>query len=303
MITKDSFRLISQTLELDQDRKRQLQMEKHPALKFALASDLPDGNIHTLFKGAAKIGHNNGVVVQPKLDGLRAMWIAKRKTFLTRGGHFYRPHILAHIDMSWAKEDFDGELYAHGYMRPVIAGAASIHLNEPKELTQFIRFHIFDMPTSGSLSAYWRMSRLSQLTHEVKARNVNFVPTYWASTQSTVEKLHQWFISQGYEGTIVRRFDSLYEPGRSHTVWRIKPFGTDMFECIGISRAALTFENRVGALLFATTSGEEFKVGTGFTMEQSREWFTNPPIGKWAVINFRLLNNNIPNNASFVKFI
>jgi ATP-dependent DNA ligase len=262
-------------------------MEKDPqvAASFMRASDY----------NAAVFGH---VISMPKLNGLRCMWIPGRG-FFTREGIQWRPEVLAHIQPA-GDLILDGELYCHGMALQQINSAVGINRLGPGDNAEKVSFNVFDNVGTGN--ALDRMLRLGNL------RGPGYQVVHWERclTRIDVDRFYEQYISQGYEGQILKSVYGAYIPQGTNkratlNLQRRKAFVHGEFKCIGVE---LSDEPRiaglVGALVFHNPKGPSFKVGTGFDDILRREWVTNPPVGRIATLRYLYLSKDgIPNNSSF----
>ena len=67
---------------------------------------------------------------------------------------------------------------------------------------------------------------------------VQVVPFRHAANVQDVEKAHNAYVEDGYEGCMVRSYDAPYDIGkRSHALLKLKAFVTDEFPIVGIEEA------------------------------------------------------------------
>lgn len=155
--------------------------------------------------------------VQPKLDGMRALGNIDGLT--SRAG---KPiDTLKHIvkDLSNVGDLLDGELYAHGKS---FQENMTIIKKYRKGLTEEVKYHVYDMAIPN-LNFKSRYALLTQLAPTFK--EVELVPTFEVQNMEEVKKYHSHFLSEGYEGTIIRWGDEEYKfNGRSSHLLKYKDF-------------------------------------------------------------------------------
>lgn len=155
--------------------------------------------------------------VQPKLDGMRCL--GNKDGMTSRAG---KPiDTLSHIlkDLSNIGDLLDGELYAHG--KSFQENIALIKKYR-EGFSEEIKYHVYDMAIEG-LTFKERYELLKTL--EPTLSQAVLVPTYEVNSMEEVRKYHSEFISEGYEGTIIRVADSMYKfNGRSSGLLKYKDF-------------------------------------------------------------------------------
>jgi DNA ligase-1 len=165
--------------------------------------------------------------VQPKLDGMRSL--ATEERFMSRTGKMI--DTLGHIDLS-PFEDLilDGELYAHG-----ISFQENMKLIKKyrKDETEQVKYHVYDIVMDAPFST--RMAALSNLRFNLNTTQIELVPTYKVYNEAQIKTWHETFISQGYEGTMIRHSDEGYAVNkRSSQLLKYKDFFDETFKVIDI---------------------------------------------------------------------
>jgi DNA ligase-1 len=145
---------------------------------------------------------------QPKLDGMRGLG-KKGKGIKSRKGKAITTlsHIEAEIDqLGYADfmETLDGEIYAHGL---TFQENMKIIKKYVSGETEKVKYHVYDM-VLPNLDFASRYTFLRKLVADCKT--IELVPTYKLNNEAELKTLHQKFISEGYEGTIVRHSDAGY---------------------------------------------------------------------------------------------
>lgn len=142
---------------------------------------------------------------QPKLDGMRAL--GKYFTpMISRKGKAIETmaHIQEELNSLVCVDILDGELYAHG--RNFQENMRLIKKDRGDE-TKEVKFHVYDM-VLPNLSFNERYTILSNVVKSLE--HIELVPTYKISSKEELKTLHARFISEGYEGTIIRHTDAGY---------------------------------------------------------------------------------------------
>jgi len=146
-------------------------------------------------------------VVQPKLDGMRALY-NKNTGFVSRKGKSIdtMKHIednLPDVSMDLNNNHLDGELYVHG---ETFQENMRLIKKDRGEATKKVKYHVYDIILD--LPFVERFKILKSLASVIDA--IELVKTYVVSDEESLKSLHSEFISQGYEGTIVRHSDAGY---------------------------------------------------------------------------------------------
>ena len=173
--------------------------------------------------------------IQPKLDGLRC--ISQDNTLMSRNGKPYLacPHL--HQD----RFTLDGELYNHEFHDDFNKIVSLCKKQKPtaeelKESMQKVQFWAYDMPEiEGEFSE--RYKALEKAINELKKAQgkcpYKLVPTYRVHNQADVEKYHEKFLEDGYEGSILRLDLGEYENKRSKQLLKKKDFVDEEFTIVG----------------------------------------------------------------------
>lgn len=146
--------------------------------------------------------------VQPKLDGMRMLG-EKNKTFISRKGKEIPTlnHIQGDIDnITYTSKVFDGEAYAHG--KTFQENMRLIKKYRPGQ-TEDVKYHIYDM-IEKDIPFPKRYAVLRAIFDMYSLDHLELVPTYLVDNEEELKAYHGKFISEGYEGTIVRHSDAGY---------------------------------------------------------------------------------------------
>ena len=180
------------------------------------------------------------VLVQPKLDGVRAVVHARTGRMFSRRGvrlRAARPPMASAPDDAW----LDGELYAHGLSFHDITSRVRRGLDVP--------FVAYDLIVPDAPYAV-RLARLRGMEVEV-------VDTE-ATALGDVGRAHERWVALGYEGVVVRNPASVYAVGRrSPALLKVKRFLTEDFEVSDIVPAER--EPAVGVAVLRLGDGRTFR--------------------------------------------
>ena len=178
------------------------------------------------------------VFVQPKLDGHRCvaifddvgkvtLWTRTRKPITGL------PHIVEALEKTgYVEHVFDGELYSHSLSFEEIT--SYIRTPGVKPGSEAISYHIYDM-VDGDASQDLRFASVGRLFLHMDPNGlIAPVPTHRANNEEIVMHLFSEFISEGYEGAMVRSINGRYENKRSKNLVKVKEFDSSEFEVVDV---------------------------------------------------------------------
>lgn len=220
--------------------------------------------------------------VQPKLDGVRCvsdpdqtLWTRKRKP------HLGVPHINAALPVG---VKLDGELYAHSCKDNFeqIAHLVGQKL-EAAEGHKLLQYHVFDVYRKGSFRERyeWLKKNLP------KTPELVLVETIEVKDEEELMEAFEKFLSQGYEGAIVRNADAEYLNSRSYDCQKIKEFDDDEFEIVGIEEGRGRLQGHAGAFICVTKDGTEFRAKMIGEISRLKEFFDNHKLWKGKVLTVK----------------
>lgn len=173
-----------------------------------------------------KINWNGAVYIQPKLDGMRCLAHISKDgivKLISRDGKTILN--MDHITNELAKLEkdviFDGELYAHGM---TFQENMKLIKKYRKNETEKIKYHIYDVISEDSYTK--RVTFQTLLRNTLHTANYLLqVSTHLIKSQEEIKSYHSKFISEGYEGSIIRHSEKGYEiDKRSDSLLKYKDF-------------------------------------------------------------------------------
>ena len=216
--------------------------------------------------------------VQPKLDGMRAL--GTEEALMSRTGK--EIDTLKHIVLADLEDVvLDGELYAHG-----ISFQENMKLIKKYRpgLTEQVKYHVYDIV----MDAPFRERHNILLNIAVNIPHVQIVDTYLIESKEQLLSLHQQFIAEGYEGTMIRHSEEGYQVNkRSSQLLKYKDFLDETYEVIDIEPSEAR-PNQGVALCFCNRTLRTFSTGMKFSHTEREEILTNREnyIGKMAEVRF-----------------
>ena len=231
--------------------------------------------------------------VQPKLDGVRCISEMNDSIHMTsRGGKEFETlqHIKNELKSIMDESDsFDGEVYVHGVsFQDLISAIKNV---KSKDKAQFdadkLEYHIYDIP-DDKLDFSERLSYLRALDTE-GLNHIKIVPTILVQNESEMKKMHQVFLSQGYEGTIIRNKLGKYKyKYRSDDLQKYKDFLDEEFKIIDVKSGTGRYE-KCGTFICVTSDNKTFDCNMKGTMEQKQKFLSDKDryIGKLLTVKFQ----------------
>ena len=214
---------------------------------------------------------------QPKLDGMRALGDT---SLISREGKIIQnlDHIVAEIKQ--IDGHLDGEVYAHGFsfqenMKMIKKYTAGV--------SELVSYHVYDMVSKKTFSERYRdLAKLIQ-----GAKHIKLVPTIVVSSEKELQQAHIQFLSEGYEGTIVRHGDSPYLiNGRSSSLLKYKDFIDIACKIVDITPADQRTE--WGVPVLELPDGRTFRAGMKYSHADRVDFLKNADkyIGQIGEIRF-----------------
>ena len=251
-------------------------------------------------------------LAQPKLDGVRGLvkW-ADSNTGVkigSRGGQYYLvPHLIAQLTDLYKTlmlrgifKNFllDGEIYKHGVPLQEISGAARKEETGMFASNSWLEYHIYDViELDKNTRQDYRAENLRLLSESIRNYpNLKTVSTSIVHTKEEMQKLHDEYVSTGYEGLILRCPDGKYEFNqRSKSLLKVKEYQDEEFQIIGAYiDENKTIEESFVFILKNNTSDATFKARPTGTGEMKKQWYENigDYIGKKATVRFFARSND-----------
>tara|TARA_B100001094_G_C18186670_1_gene804262 strand:+ start:462 stop:1550 length:1089 start_codon:yes stop_codon:yes gene_type:complete len=233
---------------------------------------------------------------QPKLDGVRLMITMQNDIIkmISRTGKEIDTYIWTHIIKTISKYLknglwLDGEIFSFEIPFEEITGA--FHKKTKPEKIEKLNFHIFDCYDEN-----FPLQTFEERLEFLKQNKLNVVQTE-IITKSEISKVHEKYISQGFEGLMLRNKNGLYKSNyRSKDLQKYKTFCDEEFTIIGGQEAT---GNDVGTVIFIceTKDKTQFKVRPKGTREYRKELLqnVNQCIGKQLTVRYQNMTEyNIP---------
>ena len=240
-----------------------------------------------------------GYYIQPKLDGVRCLFTANG-AYSRNNKKFMN---LKHIEMA-LKPFFeqqpdvvlDGELYNHKLKNDFEKIISLVRKQKPTEedrrnAQHLVQFHVYDYFDGVMYNDY--KTRMNQLiASNIYDVQIKYVPTYKVHNHEEALNMHNNdFLSNGYEGSILRDGSALYKHGRSYGLMKFKDFSDAEATIVGYEIGQGKRLGTLGKFLMVDDDGVEFGCppGKGYTHKDLSHMLTN-------------INDYIGERATFTYF-
>ena len=201
-------------------------------------------------------------------NGEVSLWSRKQKRILGM------PHIEAAYREAFARLEgvtiLDGELYRHGWSLQKISGFCRKEGTKPG--FRQIKHVVYDLPSSDE-PEHKRRADLAFLFAAVDSDCLELAPTEVITMREAVKPTHDAYVSEGYEGAILRNLEGKYAAGkRSYDLVKVKDFKELEFPIVDISEGRGKF---AGKAIFTcrAENGKEFDCCAPGTLKDRAEFF------------------------------
>ena len=217
--------------------------------------------------------------IQPKLDGMRALYHKMKLTSRKGKNIDTMQHIIDDISFS-TSQILDGELYAHG---ETFQENMKLIKKYREGESENVKMHVYDLISDKPFS-----ERIEML-HNIVENNystVEVVETYLINNEDELKKFHAQFISDGYEGTIIRHSDAGYGINkRDSQLLKYKDFIDVAYKVMDIVPSE---KNPLQGVVHCISGNGTFGCGMKFSHKEREEILANKDhyIGQTAEIRF-----------------
>jgi DNA ligase-1 len=242
--------------------------------------------------------------IQPKLDGLRCVSYIKNGEVIieSRTGMKYQNFgpLKSELKELFKKLPknfyFDGELYTDEIPFETISGLIRQHedkvTEEDLKLINMIKYYIYDFVDLDKLDLTFEERNAYLSKNLAQSAHIMPVETILLDDYTDVQKYHDTYVQDGFEGVMVRAKEGIYEINkRSKYLQKYKEFFEDEFKIVGFHDE----DGQKGAVIWEIITKYDVKVDITprGSLEYRRELFKNGNsyIGKLlTVIHFGYTN-------------
>lgn len=243
------------------------------------------------------INYSDPVYCQPKLDGIRC--IVNREGMWSRHGKriISAPHIFEKLQPLFEKNPdliFDGELYSHDLNNDFNKIISLARKSKPTkedliESAAMVQYWCYDLPSNPGTFEERNAELFKILVEDYHLKEDSsfvFVPTFRVGSDEEVDFYLMSFVSQGFEGAIVR-LNSMYECKRSKSLLKVKKFEDEEFTIVDIEEGRGNLAGKAGRVI-VDVNGKRVSAGLKFSHDDAAEIWTNKDqyIGKTATIRY-----------------
>lgn|SRR5215475_1109391 len=224
------------------------------------------------------------VIVEPKLDGIRAVCV--QGEFQSRTG---KPMWnVSHIGQQLAELGplvFDGELIHKDWNNTI----SVVHTQS--QVTSDIIYYIFDMleleEWQNRLCTRMQVQRSRALLGTIKETSQIKIVSQWVcETYDDILEVYDDYLKQGLEGIVIKSVQGFYVFRRHHAWMKLKPSSTVDCQVTGIQEGTGKYTGIMGALM-VDVGGQMCGLGTGFTDDERKSMWESPPIGKMVEVRYQ----------------
>lgn len=249
-----------------------------------------------------------------KIDGLRALIYMGDDGELhtaSRGAMNYDSamvEILTHPDLIEYFKNYpglilDGEVYRHGMSLQKINSIARTQVKATDySVLQFYLYDIVDLqlPFEKRLEKINELAKDLNLTFEPERTfndnelRIQVVPHEKISGWNNIKSLHDKYVSEGWEGVVIRLADSLYKPNSRTNSWiKVKQYKDSEFKIIGYELGLRGNEDMTFRCI--TEDGIEF-LAKPWGDRELKDWyienFNEECLNQYAVVKYFYLSDD-----------
>jgi ATP-dependent DNA ligase len=182
----------------------------------------------------------------------------------------------------------DGELYSNeiGFQEIVgIVKRETLKPGDPEKQLK-IQYHVYDMISQKPYEE--RLKDLQDLFRSHCFQHIVLVDTTICHSEAEMKQQHAQYVSDGYEGIMLRSPQGLYKHSRSVDLLKYKEFFDDEYEVIGF-REGDGLERGCVIWTCRTAEGNIFHCRPRGTHEERAEWFKHGPnyIGEKLTVRYQ----------------
>jgi ATP-dependent DNA ligase len=226
--------------------------------------------------------------VQPKLDGVRAIGIEGRLYSRNRKAFPHLKHITDELPLGI---QLDGELYTDTMSFQEIVGLVKKEKLPEHNRQCEIKYYVYDIICDKPYEQRYQDLTLLFKTNSFK--HLRFVKTEMCSSESHMKAKHDQFVSNGFEGIMIRNPMGKYKNARSVDLLKYKEFMDDEYTVIGFTEGD-GLEKGCVIWICQTEEGKQFHCRPRGTHADRMELFQhgNEYIGKKLTVRYQELTSS-----------
>ena len=259
-----------------------------------------------------RVAKFQGIYLQPKLDGCRAIWDGNKLWTRTGKPVLALPALVEELRGSFGDFPLDGEIYREGLSFEDIVGGFKRNVNIDEDMS--LQYWVYDYPV-GKIPFIERSNIIGAKIKDLGSARIKLVDTsVWSAPINSAQM--NIFSTNGFEGTMARNGVSFYEGKRTSNLLKIKDFMDSEFLCVGTTQLKSyekivfsedgpgrkpyadgtfykngqeTLIDSMGSLILRDEADNLFECGSGFSDAQRLEYWENPPIDKMITVKYQNL--------------
>ena len=251
-----------------------------------------------------RVDWSKPVFIQPKLDGIRCIMTADG-CYSRNGKKFMN---VQHLYTKAIKDLFkvnpllviDGELYNHDLRDNFEKIVSLVRKQKPtsddrKEARKLIQYHVYDfvMAYKGKLDLIESdMNRYEKRMHQLVCsdmygKHIRYVPARGVHSLDKAKEIHNDFLQQGYEGSILR-LDGPYKCGRSYDLMKFKDFSDTEAKIVSWVEGKGKRRGTIGKFIAVDSDGVRFGMPVMDNFKYLQKNFKNMQdwVGKTATFTY-----------------
>lgn len=247
------------------------------------------------------------ICIEPKLDGIRCLAIVRKSVPLlyARSGK-----LITNFDETIGAElsnlpdgVYDGEIMGEDFT----ALMRQAYRKESIDVTGtyfaiFDYIHLSEWDTKESfISCEERYTRLLHHVMPERHRYLKVVDRIYCML-GEVQDLHNKFVSQGYEGSMIKDLSAPYKFGRGYEVMKLKSFHDVDLEIESILEGTGKHKGKAGSVV-VNFQGVEVQVGSGLTDDLREKMWASPEDFLGRVIEVRYQEITPDGSLRFPTFV
>ena len=226
--------------------------------------------------------------IQPKLNGMRMLFDGENGW--SRGNKEVIPEVIEHLKFDTGGVILDGELMLPN--NQLLQESMKAIKKYRPELSPQLLYHVYDV-----VDAELPYAMRHQLILDICANappNVKIVKTVRADDESQVSHLHNLFVHDGYEGTMIRDEAMGYETGkRSYSLLKLKDFIDSEYKILDVVDGDGS-DKGLAIFILDVGNGQTFNCRPEGTQENRAELYKNRKklIGRYMTVRYQELSRD-----------
>lgn len=258
-----------------------------------IVADVPSPMLAHEYQKRGK-GFSFPCYTQPKLDGTRAVGIPNMGIFSRLRKTFpHMEHILEELNRLPSWVILDGELYTNELTFQEIVGLVKKETlkagDAEKQLK--IKYHVYDLICDKPYES--RLEALRRLLFAYPFQHIVLVPTTTCQSETQMKEQHAAFVTDGFEGIMLRSGTGEYKHSRSVDLLKYKEFFDAEYEVVGFKEGE---GQEKGCVLWTCKTEEEkvFHCRPRGTREDRLELFQNGTdyVGKMLTVRYQEMTDD-----------